>query len=232
MALYRIADLIVEMELSGRTRTQAQPYLAETDRAADIAISFEHEKMLRKIPQMTDFSTAEYIGTGALFAVEILRFDGFQLHASAVELDGKAYLFSAPPGTGKSTHTEKWRRLFGAQIINDDKPVLRWVDGCWMVYGTPWSGKHDLSMPVGIPLGGIAFLERGEKNAIRKMSSVEAVPAIIGQCLRLIHKGCMRKQLELIDKLLKETQVWLLTCRNDDEAAILSCGAMKNDGSR
>lgn len=232
MALYQIADLIVEMALSGRTKTQAQPYLAAIDRSADITISFRHEQMLRKVPQMTDFDTAEYIGTGALFAVEILRFEGFQLHASAVQLDGKAYLFSAPSGTGKSTHTEKWCRLFGAEIINDDKPVLRRVDGRWMVYGTPWSGKHDLSKPVGVPLGGIAFLQRGEENGIRKMLLNEAVPAMISQCLRLVHKECMRKQLELIDKLLKEIPVWRLTCRNDDEAAMVSYGAMKTDGSK
>lgn len=232
MALYQIADLIVEMALSGRTKTQAQPYLVKIDRSADITISFRHEQMLRKVPQMTDFSTAEYIGTGALFAVEILRFEGFQFHASAVQLDGKAYLFSAPSGTGKSTHTEKWRRLFGAEIINDDKPVLRRVDGKWMVYGTPWSGKHDLSKPVGVPLGGIAFLQRGEENGIRKMLLNEAVPAMISQCLRLVHKECMRKQLELIDKLLKEIPVWRLTCRNDDEAAMVSYGAMKTDGSK
>lgn len=232
MALYRICDLIVDMALSGRAKTQAEPYLTQTDAPADITISFSHEQMLRKVPQMTDFSMAEYIGTGALFAVEVLRFEGFQLHASAVQLEGKAYLFSAPPGTGKSTHTEKWCRLFGAEIINDDKPVLRWVDNRWMVYGTPWSGKHDLSKPVGIPLGGIAFLERGEENTIRVMPSAEAVPAMIGQCLRLVHKGCMAKQLALIDKLLKETPVWLLTCRNDDEAAVVSCGAMKTNGSK
>lgn len=232
MALYQIADLIVEMELFGRTKAQAEPYRVETDQPAQITISFEHDKILEKFPQMTDFDMAEYIGTGSMFAVEILRFCGFQFHASAVQLDGKAYLFSAPPGTGKSTHTEKWRRLFGAEIINDDKPALRWKDNRWMVYGTPWSGKHDLSAPVGIPLGGIAILQRGEENAIRRMSAEEAVPAVISQCLRFAHKGCMGRQLELIDKLLKEMPVWLLTCRNDDEAAIVSRGAMIIDGNK
>lgn len=232
MALYQIADLIVEMELSGRTKEQAEAYLLEKQCPADITISFHHDAILKKYPQLTDFETAQYIGTGSIFAAQILRFDGFQFHASAVLLDGKAYLFSAPSGTGKSTHTEKWCRLFGAKIINDDKPTLRRVDGTWMVYGTPWSGKNDLSMPVGVPLGGIAVLERGEKNTICRMLPGEAVPAIIGQCLHFSHKGCMSKQLELLDDLLTKMPVWHLTCRNDDEAAMVSCEAMKNDGSR
>ena len=48
------------------------------------------------------------------------------LHSSAVVADGKAYLFTADSGTGKSTHTQLWPRMFGdrAYILNDDKPAL------------------------------------------------------------------------------------------------------------
>jgi len=168
------------------------------------------------------------MATGSLFAVEMLRFDGFQLHASAVMLGGKAYLFSAPSGTGKSTHTEKWCRLFGAQIINDDKPVLRRVGGVWMVYGTPWSGKNDLSCPVGVPLGGVAFLTRGEINEIFPITPMKAVPVILRECMQFSHKGCAGRQLELVDLLLRETPIWQLYCRNDDQAAMVSYEAMKN----
>lgn len=231
MARYRIADLTVQMDISGRTEKQAAPYLTQQDGAPDIVLSLDCGRFLEQNPQLKDMNTAQYIGTGAVFATEVLRFDGFQFHASAVMLEGKAYLFSAPPGTGKSTHTEKWCRLFGAEIINDDKPVLRRIDGGWTVYGTPWSGKHDLSSPVGVPLGGIAFLKRGEQNRIYKMSPAEAVPAMISQCVRFSHKGCMRRQLELIDMLLREAPVWQLFCRNDDEAAVVSSEAMKcNEG--
>ena len=231
MARYRIADLTVQMDVSGRTKQQAEPYLTEQDGPADILISLDRESFLVRFPELKDLNTAEYMGTGVLFATEVLRFDGFQFHASAVMLEGKAYLFSASPGTGKSTHTEKWCRLFGAQIINDDKPVLRRVNGGWIVYGTPWSGKHDLSSPIGVPLGGIAFLERGDRNAISRISAVEAVPAMISQCVRFLYKDCVSRQLELIDLLLRETPVWRLVCRNDDEAAIVSCEAMKCNGS-
>ncbi len=230
MALYRIADLTVQMDASGRTEQQAVPYLARQDSPADITLTLDVGKFLEKYPQLNDLDTAQYIGTGAVFAVEILRFAGFQFHASAVMLGGKAYLFSAPPGTGKSTHTEKWCRLFDAEMINDDKPVLRRINNSWTVYGTPWSGKHDLSSPVSVPLGGIAFLKRGNENKICRMTPAEAVPAMISQCVRSLPRRCMNRQLELIDLLLREAPVWELTCRNDDEAATVSCEAMKCDG--
>ena len=38
---------------------------------------------------------------------------GFYLHSSAVELDGRAYLFSGKSGVGKSTHTRLWQQIFG-----------------------------------------------------------------------------------------------------------------------
>jgi hypothetical protein len=212
----------------GRTKEQAQPYLTEEIGEADIFLSYDCEKVLERHPRFGDLDTAEYMTTGSLFAAEMLRFYGFQLHASAVMLNGKAYLFSAPSGTGKSTHTEKWCRLFGAQIINDDKPVLRRVDGVWTVYGTPWSGKNDLSCPVGVPLGGVAFLARGEVNEIFPMAPMKAVPAILRECMQFSHKGCANRQLELVDLLLREAPIWQLYCRNDDEAARVSYEAMKN----
>lgn len=228
MARYRIADLIVDMSLSGRTMQQALPYLTEEAGEVDIVLSCNCQKVLEKHPQLGDLDTAEYMATGSLFAAEVLRFDGFQLHASAVMIDGMAYLFSAPSGTGKSTHTEKWCRLFDAQILNDDKPVLRRVDGVWTVYGTPWSGKNDLSCPVGVPLGGVAFLARGEVNEIFPMTPMKAVPAILRECMQFSHKGCTNRQLELVDLLLRETPIWQLFCQNDDEAAMVSYEAMKN----
>lgn len=44
-----------------------------------------------------------------------------------LEIDGKAYMFSAPSGTGKSTHAKLWRDCFGDRVtmINDDKPLIK-----------------------------------------------------------------------------------------------------------
>lgn len=230
MNRYKIADLQVDMDVSGRTLKQAAPYIAQLQGDADIVIQCDPASVLQANPTMKTLDLAEYMGTGTCFAKGLLEHNGFFLHSSAIMLDGKAYLFSAHCGTGKSTHTQKWIRLFGAEYLNDDKPALRRIDGTWYAYGTPWSGKHDLSAPVGVPLGGIAFLQRGEVNTIVPMQPFEALMQLMPQTIRKLSQQQMDKLLPLVDKLLHEVPVWQLTCRNDDDAAFVSHAAMTGEG--
>lgn len=226
MKRYNIAGLAVDMVVSGRTLKQAAAYAAPAIGPADITLRCDVRRVLELNPGVKDEELAEYLATGVIFARHMLSFDGFYLHSSAIILDGKAYLFSAPSGTGKSTHTEKWVRLFGARYLNDDKPALRLVDGVWMAYGTPWSGKHDLSENIGVPLGGIAVLRRGEETTITPMEPAQALPYILSQSIFKLPKELMEKQLTLADRLLRDVPVWKLHCRNDDEAAHIAHTAM------
>lgn len=231
MALYSIADLCVQMEVFGRTRVQAAPYEVKQG-TADVILRFDTARTLELNPQLLTEDMAEYMVSGSVFARKLLEHNGFQIHASSVILNDRAYLFSAPSGTGKSTHTEKWVRLFGARYLNDDKPALRQTEQGWMAYGTPWSGKHDLSRPEKAPLGAIAFLRRGQENSIERLSAQEAVPYFISQLLRQISADQMEQQLSLLDRLLTQIPVYLLTCRNDDGAAFTAREAMEvTDGN-
>ena len=226
MKRYCIADLIVDMEVSGRTEQQAEPYRISVDGPADITISCDSNRFLEAYPELETLDRAQYMGTGSHFAWALLRHNGTYLHSSCIVLDGKAYLFSANSGTGKSTHTEKWCRLFGARYLNDDKPALRLINNIWMAYGTPWSGKNDLSSPEGAPIGGVAFVKRGEENSIRRITANEAIPLMMHQSLWELGHGQMQKQLELMDHLISTVPFWELTCRNDDEAAFVAHAAM------
>ena len=226
MAFYNIADLCVQMDVSGRTAQQAEPYKVESG-MPDMTITYDAERVLLNNPVLNNLDDAQYMASGAVFARKLLQYEGFQLHASSVVLNGCAYLFSAPSGTGKSTHTEKWVRLFGATYLNDDKPALRYMDGRWFAYGTPWSGKHDLSSPGKVPLGAIAFVRRGAENSICRLTPQEAVPYMLSQILRVISGEMMTQQLALVDQLLQQIPVYLLTCRNDDEAAYVARAAME-----
>lgn len=226
MTRYEIAGLAVDMEATGRTKRQAAAYAAPASGQPDVVLRCDTDWILRHNPGVHDPEQAEYLGLGTLFARALLDHDGLQLHASAVVLDGKAYLFSAPCGTGKSTHAEKWMRLFGASCLNDDKPALRHVGGVWTAYGTPWSGKHDLSSPAGAALGGIAFLLRGEENRITRITPKEALPCLMSQTVCELSSQKLERMLTLVDDLLRSVPLWQLTCRNDDEAARLSHRAM------
>ncbi len=223
---YKIAGLTVKMDSFGRSVRQAAPY--ETDPAeADMVIKTRPE-MLEKTRLALSDEDNEYMLTGSLFYTKLLTFDGMMLHASAVVVDGRAYLFTAHSGTGKSTHTQLWLQHFGdrAYILNDDKPALRLEDGVWYAYGTPWSGKYDISAPARIPLAGIAVLERGQTNSIEPYSGQSAIFDILTQTLRPWGAGRREQLLKLLDRLISQVPVWKLRCNISDEAVQVSYGAM------
>lgn len=232
---YSIAGLTVEIVVhrpNGRLPKQAAAYLCPNDTPADITIDIPAgtaRVRLAENPHLTP-EELEYILTGAEFFAEILRFDGIGLHASAVVYDGGAYLFSATSGTGKSTHTQLWRDYFGSEncfILNDDKPVLRYINGTWFACGTPWSGKSDLNRPVLVPLRAIAFLERGTENSIEPLDSGEAVYRFFEQTLRPTEQSAMTVALDRTIELLGALPPWLLRCRPDLDAVKTAYQAMK-----
>lgn len=217
---YQIADLLVEMSPSGRTAAQAEVYrTSAVGYPADITIRVNGKTALARCPELETEDMAEYIATGDCFAVGLLAHEGMMLHASAVDYNEQAVCFSAPPGTGKSTHTEKWVRLFGASFLNDDKPALRRIDGVWKVFGTPWSGKEDLSQNRSAPLAAICFLFRGKENILEPLTPTQALPLLLSQTPFHLRREDMDRLLATADCLLRETKVYRLTCRNDDSAA-------------
>jgi hypothetical protein len=236
MAFYRIAGLTVEMDVTGRTAQQAEAYKVDFDGVADMTVRCNAEETLKRNPQLETLDLAEYIATGTVFARKMLDFQGFQLHSSAVELDGKAYLFSAHSGTGKSTHSRLWQSLFGerAQVFNDDKPALFSENGVWYACGTPFSGKTDENLNVKVPVRAIVFIKRAGKNKVVKISSQEAIKLLLEQTLRPTEKRKAEKMLDLVSDLLTNVPVFSLECNMEDEAATESYMGieriLKNEG--
>ncbi len=223
---YSIADVNVGMILrsGGIIEKQAKEYLCEFDGAPELVVGLNDQFLSEKQKLAPHLSTleCEYMWTGEQFCSKLLEFDGFMLHASAVVYENKAYLFSAPSGTGKSTHTTLWRKVFGEDntyILNDDKPVIRIKDGKVTVYGTPWSGKTDQNKNIGVPLQGICFLERSKDNWIQPIEAKDAAFGILNQTIRPADNTNMAKLLDLLDRLLKQTTVYRMGCNMDDDAA-------------
>lgn len=227
---YKIAGLIVKMNSFGRTEEQASPYVCETVEIPDVEVISKWDEIKPKFPMYSD-DLGEYMSTGAVFYKHLLNFDGLMLHSSVVVVDGKAYLFTADSGTGKSTHTTLWLKMFGerAFILNDDKPALRRENGIWYAYGTPWSGKYDISVNTRIQVGGIAVLERGECNKIFPFHGIQAINEILKQVNRPKAAEYRAKLMELVDKLITEVPIWKLQCNMDPSAAVVSYEAMSGE---
>lgn len=217
------AGLVVDIEPKyNMLGSRVLAYRLESHAKADIIIRVDDSFLLekqQKLPHLT-LEECEYIYTGDAFYRELITRGGLLLHASAVAFDGKAYLFSAPSGTGKSTHTHLWLDLFKekAKIINDDKPAIRLIDGKFYACGTPWSGKTDESVNEQIPLQAIAYIIRSQSNHINRAAPQKAIKYILDQTLRPSGRGSMEKLLSLLDKLLTEIDVFELHCNISQDA--------------
>lgn len=145
------------------------------------------------------------------------------MHASVIRQGGKGYLMTAPSGTGKSTHTRLWYdNIPGCDLMNDDNPVVRIVDGQAVVYGSPWSGKTRCYRNIQAPVGGIVRIQQRPENTIRRLSPVEAfcnlLPAMSNMKWdKRVYNGIC----DGISQLIQLVGVHELGCLPNAEAAIL-----------
>ncbi len=161
-------------------------------------------------------------------AKQLPKYNGFVMHGAAIEYDGKAYCFTAKSGTGKTTHIMLWKKLLGnkVNIINGDKPIIRSINGEFLVFGTPWCGKEGFGNNIHAPLAGICFLERGEVNSIRHYSHHEALNKLLPQIFLSSENDIFSATIGMIDNILQRIPMWNLKCNISDEAAKLSHNTM------
>ena len=230
MNTYKIADFTVNMLCSGKLLKKAEKYLTEPCDSPDFTLSFSQERIDKFLASHPDgnWESVVYMTLGKEFASQLLLRNSLVLHASAVEYDGNAYLFSADSGTGKSTHTSLWLKAFdGSVILNDDKPALRLIDNTFYAYGTPWSGKTDLNVNHKVPLKAICFIERDKENSIERITSpIEILQLILSQTLRRAGSDKTGALLSLLDKLIATVPFYRLRCLPNEDAAKLAYEAM------
>ncbi|MGN0465780.1 MAG: hypothetical protein ACI4F9_05435 [Lachnospiraceae bacterium] len=225
--IYEIAGLKVEMEPKfGRLIRQSESYQSSGEPIMKIKPN-PYDKA-RIVMGKTSEEEMEYICYSAAFCREIVRHGRFFLHASAIVYEGEAYLFCAPSGTGKSTHTALWRNLFPkSYILNDDKPVIWPKEEKITVWGTPFAGKTNLQVNRGVPLKGICFLKQGSENEIWKLTKDRALALMLNNTWRPRESDGMNVLLDMMEQIVAKIGIYEMSCTKEWEAAKLSYRVMK-----
>lgn len=232
--IYKFADVVVEIRNRGQYFYDCcADYLAEDEEpqisvlATDDDLVYEQQHAEENI----EFSKSylEFIALYRKFCEEALQFGVVLCHGSVVELNGEAFMFSAPSGTGKSTHARMWREYFGDDVImiNDDKPLLKFEKDGVYAYGTPWDGKHHLSNNRRAKLSGICFLHRAEENHIERMTVDQSISLLMNQIYRPRDTDRLIKTMEYADRLIRDIPMYSMGCTISHEAAEMAYNMMK-----
>ncbi len=145
------------------------------------------------------------------------------VHASLVRQDGYGYAFVAKSGTGKSTQVSMWlRHLPNCDLMNDDNPIVRIIDGKPYIYGSPWSGKTPCYRRAKAPLGAITSIVRANCNSVEKLGAIQAFATILPSCSTMKwDKLIYGKTCDTIANLVETTGIYALHCLPNPESAIL-----------
>ena len=107
-------------------------------------------------------------------------------------------------------------------IVNGDKPIVRFYDGVPYAYGTPWAGKEGIYRLVSAPLRDLCLIERAPVNEVTPLSKEEALNLLMLQIFLPPDGESVIATLDMVEKLLENCNLWRIRCTPDKEAAILA----------
>ncbi len=181
----------------------------------------------QSFPIMLD---SRYMWASISLAQLLLSKNVFFIHSSFISVNGKAILFSAPCGTGKSTQAALWKKHRNAEIINGDKAGILVENGVYAC-GVPFCGTSGICKNKTFPLGAIVLLSQSKTNSIRHLAGVEALRGIMQNIyLDLIAPNEQKTVVDLLIELLKTVPVYSLSCTADENAVIILENELRNGG--
>ncbi len=221
--IVKLADICIEINsVYPELKNFLKDYLV-SDTTPDFSITINENEILAEHEATSDkqFSPTylETLATLRKLAEILPSYNRILMHGASISYHGHAYLFTAPSGTGKSTHIRLWKKYLGddVKIVNGDKPFIS-LEGEPLIYGSPWAGKENWHRNCRMPLKGICFVQRGTENSIRKIEPFECLSLLFKQVYLPSSADAAGLTLELVDALTKKVPLYLLTCDMSEDA--------------
>jgi hypothetical protein len=136
-------------------------------------------------------SPLEYPADELLFTNYLVEHGlGVEVHGCGLIDDGgRAHLFLGHSGAGKSTTARLWHSRTGAEILSDDRIILRFGDGELWMHGTPWHGEGQFASANKGRVGQIFILQHGAANRFVPLSRSRAVGELFARSFPPFHSA-------------------------------------------
>lgn len=144
---------------------------------------------------------------------------GFVFHCSCVEHNGKAILFTAPCGTGKTTQAELWHKFRDARIVNGDRAAVRWDGKALLAEGIPYCGSSTYCEKASLPIAAVVYLDQAPVTSIRRMRGYEAFARLWeGVNVRTWDREDLDRATDVVQRLASTVPIFYLPCTPDESA--------------
>jgi len=144
----------------------------------------------------------------------------YVIHSASILYKGKAWLFSGSSGTGKSTHTALWNKLYNTPVLNGDLNIISINGNLPVTYGLPWCGTSKIFTTASYPLGGIIFLRQAAVNNVVTLTGYDKALSLMQ---RLVSPSwdamLLQKNLDFAETIIQKIPVYRLDCTKEPEAA-------------
>lgn len=141
------------------------------------------------------------------------------LHSASILYGGRAWLFSAPSGTGKSTHTNLWHSLLNVPVLNGDLNLFTLENGQPVIHGIPWCGTSQISDTKTYPLGGIILLKQAKEDFVEELSFDKRLLLVLQRLISPSWNQSMQEQnLQFVENIAEHILICRLHCTKEPSA--------------
>jgi hypothetical protein len=132
---------------------------------------------------------------------------GVEVHGCGlIDLETGGHLFLGHSGAGKSTTSRLWKSMRDAEILSDDRVILRLHEGELWMYGTPWHGEEAFVSADRAPVNKIFVLQHGQRNCFAKIPHVRAVAELFVRSFPPFHSSAgLANTVDFLDRALANT---------------------------
>lgn len=210
----KIANLIIDiLDNDDSFKFFFEKYIINTNELANITIN----------------NTKDLFTIHNEIASNLSHFKGFLIHGACIKYKNEAYLFIAPSGTGKTTHIKMWMDKLNVKVINGDKPVVRLIENCPIIFGSPWCGKENYGENINSKLKAIIILQRSPVDKMKLVQTKDYIQEIFKQLYIPENNNDVLLTLDLVNEVFKQVPVYKLECTKEETAFLTSFKALTGE---